>query len=95
MPKSSTWSSKASALYHWGFDLPPEDFSKLKPGSFHGVPWFRFDGKELRRDQCTGTRPTRPFGEVESPAVTFPPEMRPWPSPLCPMSPCISPATRG
>lgn len=57
---------------HLGFDQPPEYFSKLLPGSFHGMPWFQFDGKRVRRDECIGEQPPRPMKDVSIPVVTFP-----------------------
>ena len=57
---------------HQGFDQPPEYFSRLTPGSFHGMPWFQFDGKQLRRDDCIARAPPRPLAEVSAPVATFP-----------------------
>lgn len=57
---------------HLGFDQPPEYFSRLEPGSFHGLPWFYHNGKSVRRDKCIGTPPPRPIGDVTPPAATFP-----------------------
>jgi glucose/arabinose dehydrogenase len=57
---------------HLGYDQPPEYFSKATPGSFHGMPWDQFDGKELVEDPCAKTAPPRPFEEASIPAATFP-----------------------
>jgi glucose/arabinose dehydrogenase len=57
---------------HLGFDQPPEYFSRLTPGSFHGMPWFQFDGKQLQRDDCATSPPPRPINEVTLPVATFP-----------------------
>ena len=57
---------------HWGYDLPPEYFARLDPGSFHGMPWFQFDGREVRRDDCMTSAPPRPIGQVSIPAASFP-----------------------
>ena len=57
---------------HLGFDQPPEYFSKLTAGSFHGMPWFQFDGKQVMRDDCVSSKPPRPIDEVTKPAATFP-----------------------
>jgi len=57
---------------HLGFDQPPEYFSKLTAGSFHGMPWFQFDGKQVIRDDCADSAPPRPIGEVMIPVATFP-----------------------
>lgn len=55
---------------HLGFELPPEYFSHIRAGSFHGMPWYQFDGGRLRRDACIDSDPpaTRPV----PPAATFP-----------------------
>ena len=57
---------------HLGFEQPPEYFSALKPDSFHGMPWFQYDGKKLRRDDCIATTPPRPAEQVTRPVATFP-----------------------
>jgi glucose/arabinose dehydrogenase len=62
---------------HLGFNLPPEYFSRLKSGSFHGMPWFQFDGKEVFRDSCIESAPPRPLTDVSIPAATFPPRSAP------------------
>ncbi|MGC2167131.1 MAG: sugar dehydrogenase [Gallionella sp.] len=57
---------------HLGYDQPPEYFSKLGAGSFHGMPWFQFDGKQLQRDDCVTSAPPRPISEATPPVATFP-----------------------
>ena len=57
---------------HWGFELPPEYFSRVAPGSFHGMPWYQFDGQTLRADRCARSRPPRSRAEVPHPVATFP-----------------------
>lgn len=57
---------------HHGYDQPPEYFSRLSAGSFHGMPWFQFDGKQIRRDSCASGTPPRPLAEVTLPVATFP-----------------------
>lgn len=57
---------------HWGFELPPEYFARLTPGSFHGMPWFQYDGKQIRRDDCIHRPPPRPQTDVSVPVATFP-----------------------
>jgi glucose/arabinose dehydrogenase len=44
-PVGFDWQPASGVLYatnngpdHWGYDLPPEYFSRLDPGSFHGMP---------------------------------------------------------
>jgi glucose/arabinose dehydrogenase len=78
-PVGFDWHPDTGILYasnngpdHWGFELPPEYFSRLTPGSFHGMPWFLFDGEKLRRDDCIERQPPRPLRAVESPVATFP-----------------------
>jgi glucose/arabinose dehydrogenase len=78
-PVGFAWQPLTGALYasnngpdHLGYDQPPEYFSKLIAGSFHGMPWFQFDGKDVRRDDCVSSQPPRPINEVTIPAATFP-----------------------
>ena len=78
-PVGFDWHPQTGALYasnngpdHLGFDQPPEYFSRLDAGSFHGMPWFQFDGKRLQRDDCAKSTPPRPVTEVMLPAATFP-----------------------
>lgn len=76
-PIGFDWQPGSNALYatnngpdHWGYELPPEYFSRAEAGSFHGMPWFQFDGKKVQRDQCIKTKPPRTDTTV--PEVTFP-----------------------
>jgi glucose/arabinose dehydrogenase len=78
-PVGFDWHPATKTLYatnngpdHWGFSLPPEYFSRLTPGSFHGMPWFQYNGREIVRDRCITGRPPRPQDEVTPPVVTFP-----------------------
>jgi glucose/arabinose dehydrogenase len=78
-PVGFDWQPQTGVLYasnngpdHLGYDQPPEYFSKLTAGSFHGMPWFQFDGKQMQRDDCAGSVPPRPIAEVTIPAATFP-----------------------
>jgi len=57
---------------HLGYENPREYFSKLAPGSFHGMPWFQYDGERLRRDGCASGEPPLPIGQVAVPVATFP-----------------------
>lgn len=57
---------------HLGFDQPPEYFSRITAGSFHGMPWFQFDGEKVQRDACVQSAPPRPIGEVTKPVAIFP-----------------------
>ena len=78
-PVGIDWHPQTDVLYasnngpdHLGYDLPPEYFSKLLPGSFHGMPWYQYDGTSIRRDLCN--RGTAPFQaeDVTPPVATFP-----------------------
>jgi glucose/arabinose dehydrogenase len=78
-PVGLAWQPSTKTLYatnngpdHWGFKLPPEYFSRLTPGSFHGMPWFQFDGNQVRKDKCAKSKPPRPQSEVTKPVATFP-----------------------
>ncbi len=78
-PVGFDWHPVTGVLYatnngpdHLGYDQPPEYFSRLLPGSFHGMPWFQYDGEQLQRDTCIGSRPPRPAREVSLPVATFP-----------------------
>lgn len=78
-PVGFDWQPKTGVLYasnngpdHLGYDQPPEYFSRLTGGSFHGMPWFQFDGKQILRDKCISRVPPRPVNEVAVPAATFP-----------------------
>ena len=78
-PVGFDWQPQTGVLYasnhgpdHQGYDQPPEYFSRLTAGSFHGMPWFQFDGKQMRRDDCITRAPPRPVNEAVVPAATFP-----------------------
>ena len=76
-PVGFDWHPETGILYatnngpdHLGYDQPPEYFSRLDGGSFHGMPWFQFDGQDLVRDQCIKKPPPRI--DVAPPVATFP-----------------------
>ncbi len=78
-PVGFAWHPQTGAMYatnngpdHWGFELPPEYFSRLEAGSFHGMPWFQYDGQRIRRDDCISREPPRPINQVSAPVATFP-----------------------
>ncbi len=78
-PVGFDWHPQTRILYasnngpdHLGYDQPPEYFAKLTPGSFHGMPWYQFDGKSIQRDDCVRTSPPRPRSDVAIPVATFP-----------------------
>lgn len=78
-PVGFDWHPETGVMYatnngpdHLGFDLPPESFSQLSAGSFHGMPWFHYDGRRIQRDPCIERPPPRPIGDVTPPVATFP-----------------------
>jgi len=78
-PVGFDWQPQTGVLFasnngpdHLGYDQPPEYFSKLTVGSFHGMPWFQFDGKQVMRDGCVTSKPPRLVSEVAIPVATFP-----------------------
>jgi len=78
-PVGFDWQPQTGVLYasnngpdHLGYDQPPEYFSRLTAGSFHGMPWFQFDGRQMQRDDCVSSAPPRPINDVAIPAATFP-----------------------
>ena len=78
-PVGFDWHPETDVLYasnngpdHLGYDLPPEYFSKLTPGSFHGMPWYQYDGRSIRRDPCIGGSAPYSADAVSVPVVTFP-----------------------
>ena len=77
-PVGFAWHPQTGVMYasnngpdHWGFDQPPEYFSRVMPGSFHGMPWFQYDGQRLQRDDCISSNSPRPRTEVLAPVATF------------------------
>ncbi len=78
-PVGFDWQPATGVMYasnngpdHHGYEQPPEYFSRLDAGSFHGMPWFQYDGERLRRDECVKSRPPRPESDVAIPVATFP-----------------------
>jgi glucose/arabinose dehydrogenase len=78
-PVGFDWQPQTHVLYasnngpdHLGYDQPPEYFAKLTPGSFHGMPWYQFDGKTIQRDNCVRKPPPRPRSDVAIPVASFP-----------------------
>ena len=77
-PVGFDWQPGTGVMYasnngpdHLGFEQPPEYFSRLDAGSFHGMPWFQYDGRRLHRDECVRSRPPRPARDVAIPVATF------------------------
>jgi len=78
-PVGFAWHPQTRVMYasnngpdHLGFEQPPEYFSRITAGSFHGMPWFQFNGKQLKRDGCATSNSPRPLSDVASPVATFP-----------------------
>jgi len=78
-PVGFAWHPLTGVLYasnngpdHSGFEQPPEYFSRIDAGSFHGMPWFQYDGKVFKRDDCIKRAPPRPLEAVTTPVATFP-----------------------
>ncbi len=73
------WQPGSGVLYasnngpdHLGYEQPPEYFSRVDAGSFHGMPWYQYDGRRIQRDNCIQRDPPRPLAEVVTPVATFP-----------------------
>lgn len=78
-PVGFAWHPETKVLYasnhgpdHQGFEQPPEYFSRVDPGSYHGMPWFQFDGNRVNPDPCIRSEAPRPREEVARPVATFP-----------------------
>jgi glucose/arabinose dehydrogenase len=78
-PVGFDWHPQSGVLYasnngpdHLGFEQPREYFSRVEAGSFHGMPWFQFDGQRVRRDNCITSQPPRPLSAVSIPVATVP-----------------------
>ena len=76
-PVGFDWHPETKILYasnhgpdHHGYNQPPEYFSRLDADSFHGMPWFIFNGKTFVRDHCISSKP--PQTNPVAPAATFP-----------------------
>ncbi len=78
-PVGFDWHPHTGVMYasnngpdHRGFNQPPEYFARLTPGSFHGMPWYQYDGEKLLRDECIQSNPPRAPNQVSIPVATFP-----------------------
>ena len=76
-PLTETMYASNNGPDHWGFDNPPEYFSMLTAGSFHGMPWYQFDGDNVVRDPCIDSAPPYPADDVQLPSATFAPRSAP------------------
>jgi len=78
-PVGFDWHPETGIMYgsnngpdHHGFEQPPEYFSRLEKDSFHGMPWFQYDGKNLFRDSCVQSPSPLPINRVTKPEAVFP-----------------------
>ena len=78
-PVGFSWHPQTGVMYasnngpdHLGYDQPPEYFSRIAAGSFHGMPWYQFSGDKLIRDHCILGVPPRSMSDVVLPVATFP-----------------------
>lgn len=78
-PIGFAWQPSTGVLYasnngpdHGGYEQPPEYFSRIEAGSFHGMPWYQYDGRRIQRDTCVKSDPPRPLEDVGEPVATFP-----------------------
>ena len=78
-PVGFDWHPHTGVMYasnngpdHHGFELPPESFAKLDANSFHGMPWFQWDGKQHVRDDCVAKAPPHGNEALTRPVATFP-----------------------
>jgi len=77
-PVGFAWHPVTDVMYasnngpdHHGYDLPPEYFSRIEANSFHGMPWFQFNGESIVADDCINSRPPLAASQVVSPELTF------------------------
>jgi len=70
-PESKTMYASNNGPDHQGFHQPPEYFSEVTYGSFHGMPWYQFNGKHIRKDSCASSPPPLPASKVTLPVATF------------------------
>ena len=70
-PVSQIMYSSNNGPDHLGFDLPPEYFSEVTAGSFHGMPWYQYDGDKIIRDGCIKSKPPYALSKVSKPVATF------------------------
>ncbi len=78
-PVGFDWQPATGVMYasnngpdHLGFDQPPEYFARLDSGSFHGMPWYQWDGSAMRRDPCVASDPPQALESIPAPAAIFP-----------------------
>lgn len=57
---------------HLGYDQPPEIFTALSAGSFHGMPWFFYYSGTFHEGECASSLPPKPASEAKPPLALFP-----------------------
>ena len=62
---------------HLGYELPRESFAKITADSFHGMPWFQWNGDQLVQDSCVRSESPRSRDDVVAPVATFPARIAP------------------
>ena len=77
-PVGFDWSPHDGDIYasnngpdHSGYEQPPEQFAHLQPGSFHGMPWYQYDGEQVKQDDCLSGLAPRSMADVQKPVATF------------------------
>jgi len=83
-PVGFDWHPVTNVMYasnngpdHLGYELPRESFAKVTDGSFHGMPWFQWDGDQLKHDPCIEVESPRSGTDVSAPVATFPARIAP------------------
>lgn len=76
-PVGFDWHPQTLVMYasnngsdHLGYEQPPESFARLEADSFHGMPWYYFDGRQIQRDDCIQGKPPRT--DAVPPVAVFP-----------------------
>lgn len=54
-----------------GYYQPPEIFTPLSQGSFHGMPWFQYMNGDFKNGECASSPPPRPKDEATAPSALF------------------------
>ncbi|MCY4051801.1 MAG: PQQ-dependent sugar dehydrogenase [Gammaproteobacteria bacterium] len=78
-PVGFDWQPDSNTLYitnngpdHLGYEQPLEYFARGDEGSFHGMPWYQFDGNQLFEDPCASEfQEPLSIQSVPIPAATF------------------------
>ncbi len=97
-PVGLAWQPQTGQLYatnngpdHWGYEQPPEVFTRLSAGSYHGMPWFQHIDGELVADACITSQPPRSEADVTAPLATLPARSAPLGLAFVPMDSPLEP----